>query len=43
MTDTAVIASSQTTAVSPLEQEVLDEYATLLDNLNKVSSSDSDA
>lgn len=31
-------SSDQPTACSPLEQEVLDEYALLLDNLNKLSN-----
>ena len=34
MTDT--LSANQAPTISPLEQEVLDEYATLLDNLNKV-------
>ncbi len=35
MTETSP-SSTNTPSCSPLEQEVLDEYAHLLDNLNKV-------
>ncbi|KAL9133408.1 MAG: hypothetical protein Q9175_005421 [Cornicularia normoerica] len=34
----ALPPSDQSAACSPLEQEVLDEYALLLDNLNKLSN-----